>query len=643
MKKNSKLMLITILSLMPYWVYSQSSTSDCEGAITICSDIYYVSSPNIGQGFVNDLTINYSGCLDNGETNSMWFRIDIQSSGQLLFDIIPDSPADYDFAVFQSPNDGIICNGIASGVIQDLRCNFSAVSQDTTGLRAGYSNFSSSPSAAPFSAPINALAGETFFLVIDKFSSGTVGYTLDFSSSTASISDTSRPEMVAVSQGVGCQINDSILVSFNERIDCDLVEVYNFRIVGGTTVSIEDAIPQNCQSDDLISQVMLVFNPPLTSNNTYQIIPRNIFDLCGNRIDSNASTLTITVSDSSSCSIPDPSGGECSCVWPGDINYDGVANNFDVLGLGIAFGSTGQIRASASLNWEAQESENWIDTFYNDVNYKHADCDGDGLIDYSDTLAVSLNYGLSHNKSSSGGAVADPPLYLDLPDTIRAGETVNAALICGSQAMPIASLYGLAFSVNYDNALVDSSSSFSFDNSWLGTPGSDLLTFSKNLHANGKTDIALARIDQMNVQQQQGQIGTAHIVIKDDVSGKGNGAITLNINIDNILAITADETIVELSGESSSVVVLQKGVGIEEAFDRNKIKIYPNPAHGQINIRSEEMMEEVALLDIYGKVISRKIVNENTHRIDTEGLAAGTYLIRVSNSEASGYFKVLVY
>ncbi|MEO1451717.1 MAG: hypothetical protein AAFV07_19465, partial [Bacteroidota bacterium] len=86
-------------------------------------------------------------------------------------------------------------------------------------------------------------------------------------------------------------------------------------------------------------------------------------------------------------------------VWPGDANYDLVANNQDLLAIGVAFGLTGPPRANASLNWTGQPSVDWTDTLPGGINFKHADTDGNGVVNTADTVAINLNYGLTHNKN----------------------------------------------------------------------------------------------------------------------------------------------------------------------------------------------------------------------------------------------------
>ena len=85
-------------------------------------------------------------------------------------------------------------------------------------------------------------------------------------------------------------------------------------------------------------------------------------------------------------------------VWPGDTDADGIAHHVDVLNIGLAYGNIGVGRPQARLQWQAQRAINWDSLFHAGLNYKHADCNGDGIVNTDDTLAIHLNYGLIHPK-----------------------------------------------------------------------------------------------------------------------------------------------------------------------------------------------------------------------------------------------------
>ncbi len=101
---------------------------------------------------------------------------------------------------------------------------------------------------------------------------------------------------------------------------------------------------------------------------------------------------------------------ECidDCIYPGNTTathqqqatqLQGVdeVNVEDVLIIGLGYGMTGATRTNASLDFTAQPCEDWAgnltaDSTYS-INPKHADCNGDGIIDSVDLVAIRVNYG----------------------------------------------------------------------------------------------------------------------------------------------------------------------------------------------------------------------------------------------------------
>jgi len=248
-------------------------------------------------------------------------------------------------------------------------------------------------------------------------------------------------------------------------------------------------------------------------------------------------------------------GGDC--VWPGDANSDGIANNLDLLSIGTGYGSTGTARPGATTNWLGQLATDWADTLISGVNYKHIDCNGDGTINNNDTLAIVLNYGSVHNKTSlsNQASTADPLLYLDIStDTVSTGTQLIIPLMLGTTSVPADSIYGLAFTINYDPSLIDTSSvSVSFNNSWLGTIGTDLISIQYDFYSGGKIEIAVTRTDQSNISGF-GQIGELSITTANNLSG--NSPIdTMLFTLTNVTSIANDESIINVNLGNDSLII----------------------------------------------------------------------------------------
>ena len=137
----------------------------------------------------------------------------------------------------------------------------------------------------------------------------------------------------------------------------------------------------------------------------------------------------------------------CDSVWPGDANNSGVADNNDVLAIGINYGVTGPVRTGASNLWVGQSCFNWTDSLASGVNIKHSDCDGNGIINADDTIPITLNYGMIHPRLLPPVYNATiPDLYLQCTvDSIGPNQMLHVKMHLGSSAMPVPAIYGLAF------------------------------------------------------------------------------------------------------------------------------------------------------------------------------------------------------
>lgn len=150
-------------------VYSPSSTNtSCNSATPICSNSS-LSGNSSGYG-TQELNATNSGCLFT-EHQSSWYTFTINTSGTLDFTISPvNGTDDYDFAVW----------GPASAcppTVAPVRCSYAA-GGGNTGLLNGSGDNSESAFGDKFVEDMNVIAGETYILLIDNFSSTTSPFNL---------------------------------------------------------------------------------------------------------------------------------------------------------------------------------------------------------------------------------------------------------------------------------------------------------------------------------------------------------------------------------------------------------------------------------------------------------------------------------
>ncbi|BAO74530.1 T9SS type B sorting domain-containing protein [Winogradskyella sp. PG-2] len=140
---------------------------DCVNAVTVCGN----SSFSLDVNGIGTQELSGSNTCQSQENNSIWLQVTMATSGTLGFTLTPGSTSineDYDFFVF-GPN--VDCGNIG----QAIRCsttNPAAAAQgnNLTGMNSTSTevNEGPGPNGDSFVSDIDVLAGETYFIVIDR-------------------------------------------------------------------------------------------------------------------------------------------------------------------------------------------------------------------------------------------------------------------------------------------------------------------------------------------------------------------------------------------------------------------------------------------------------------------------------------------
>jgi hypothetical protein len=332
-----------------------------------------------------------------------------------------------------------------------------------------------------------------------------------------------------------------------------------------------------------------------------------------------------------------------SCVWPGDANDDNIVNNNDILPLGLGFGLNGTLRPNASLNYICQPHKNWnLSTPVSNVDYKHSDTDGNSTIDDNDTLAIAQNWGLIHLRPNPSESIfnANPTgFYVDY-DTTYPGSSISLPIILGDSINVQDSAYGLTYTIFYDNTLVEPGSvSVSFDSSWIGSLGSDMITVSKDFYNNGQIQVGMSRTNLIP-RSGFGRIGNLNMTIKNNLTFSGSyqrlimgiGQITFIDNAENNVSIIPQPTYVTILPNITSVTN-------SEIYST---QIFPNPANDVVNIVSKAEILKTRLFSCTGQLINEYSNVGNSQTINTSNLNDGLYLIDIYTSEGVINSKIII-
>lgn len=328
------------------------------------------------------------------------------------------------------------------------------------------------------------------------------------------------------------------------------------------------------------------------------------------------------------CSTSNPNGCVFQrLVYPGDANNDRVADNADLLNVGLGYGTSGPVRAGAVSTWLGQAATDWTDTFATGLNYKFADCDGNGTINADDTLPIMINFGLTHSKTDGAAPWRNgtPGIKVTFSsDTLQTGDTLVTTFYLGDTATPVSNIYGVAFTYHYDPIVNDTNSiRFGFLSSWLGT-GTNSISIYKDLTTTGQIKAAITGINHIS-RSGSGAIAQMYSrITSDNINGKDLAYYNNLGYISDITAVDAAGHAITLNAGQDSATVAYEPNGIHQV-ENSSIALYPNPAHSQVYIRSEIAITGVEVYNALGQQALTHTATGKNVALDVTGISTGAY------------------
>lgn len=322
----------------------------------------------------------------------------------------------------------------------------------------------------------------------------------------------------------------------------------------------------------------------------------------------------------------------CSAVWPGDVRVDGLVNVIDYWAVGLSFNKTGPIRPNATIQWQPELAPDWSTTFtfIEETNRKHADCNGNGIINIQDHEAIAQNWGLTHSFVSGGD---NPDFAKSLaPMALRQTETgdseLRIALDLGSLGHAVEGFSGLGFRVEMTGG---TAADFGFDvsESWAGDLNEDLETMVIPLSANAWY-VAMVR------------------TAKEAVSG--NGAIghfifpsgwPENIQVTEVMLLRNESDIYTLDPINLSPE--QTATTVQEPSGQT-FRVYPNPATTTVQLVLPENVDngKVQLLDLRSSILQEASLSGMMHQLDVTDCPAGVYVVRIQTGKGFMQEKLVI-
>jgi hypothetical protein len=319
--------------------------------------------------------------------------------------------------------------------------------------------------------------------------------------------------------------------------------------------------------------------------------------------------------------------GLVDCVFPGDVNYDGMADLMDVLALGTALGVSGSPRANATTQWYGQHAWNWLGSIGTGANYKQGDTDGDGDILLNDTLAILSNFGSSHTKTGTitggNGRLRMTPLNNPVP----AGDIARFGVFYESlSGGAVDSVHGLAMKISWNSPGITGLKFVDYSNAWFA-PGNDQMTFGK--FSSNSAEIAISRTIPTDTNGN-GMVMILGFVTDSNLTGSN---VTFNPSVNMVQAVGMNLNPHPAQPMVNSTTVLG-ALSISPQVVAH-VRIWPIPADQVINVSVEGQMPRcVRLVNMLGQVvIDIPAAGNREFVLNTSLLPAGGYSLQVTTED----------
>ncbi len=349
-----------------------------------------------------------------------------------------------------------------------------------------------------------------------------------------------------------------------------------------------------------------------------------------------------------------PSGTDY--VMPGDANGDKKANVYDVLNIGLGYASAGAPRPNATTAWMPQFAPNWPQTVATGVNYKHLDCDGDGVVINFDMAPVEQHC-VPIDTNDVTWLPAAPTVRVEFSqDTIYVNPNnpapleISANIMVGSQTQPVFDLYGLAFALQYPEHINHDPEVYYIPD-LMGNYNS-VLFLSKDNHARRQLDMGLSRNLPGQSVNGYGRIAkinyvTDFIIIIDIIERSENNIAPLTFPIKGLKAVDAlgnvKELTVPLVQDTVWIKLLQTSSTGSPDLGKN-ITIYPNPASDVTTLLTGDLdVEQIEAVNTLGQTLyTVQPSGGRSTRLDVGDWQKGLYTLRIRTKQGVAEKRLMV-
>jgi len=264
----------------------------------------------------------------------------------------------------------------------------------------------------------------------------------------------------------------------------------------------------------------------------------------------------------------------CEPVRPGDFNYDGIANEEDVLSWALSYEFSGPPRQGTPTNidWRDHDAHEWQQTTL-EKNSKHQDGDGDGTVNDYDLQVLDLNFGKTHNLGTPLNVNANTEYEFVRVDAGGSGTFRYQLHVRGENGEDV-DLHGVSLTFNMGNL-----TSYQLTIDTLGSSLDPDIMYLRYDEEENKWHLALTRTDKVD-KTCIGPVAEVDIVITENIP---TGDPTQIMSIENGAQMTTNGLLEGLDGLTIYDAV--------QGFGSNQPIIGANVTHYDCDTRGEIVLE----------------------------------------------------
>lgn len=345
-----------------------------------------------------------------------------------------------------------------------------------------------------------------------------------------------------------------------------------------------------------------------------------------------------------------------NCVYPGDANNNGIANDFDILEMGLHYSESAVARTSIGDNWLPYTPPTPITNAYVDAN-------GNNTVESLDLYANTVNYkeihslytGAQEGSNTVGTDLFFKRFYTSVPfvitDTIvHLDRHAVVDVYLGDVGQNISDLHGVTFRVDYDEAVLDLNNTLTgvggtagLTNGWLDDDGASV--YARQIDETGKVNYVGTRLNQTNYTGG-GKMGRLIFKVKNNAPVNAS-IMSTQICFEDFKAVRADGSSIAIGAQCATIQYRDTNFVPSSVITVNgqapAIAIYPNPVTQELTIDlGVEEAKTIQLFNVLGEQVHALTEARGLVQIAKNNLAKGMYTVVVEfNNGARSSHKVI--